>query len=330
MIRLTSRHRAQGGRRARHLAFPLVAGGFLFLGGALGWAPQPGKGSTPTPLVESPRRIAVVDGLSAPEAVVFDPALDVYFVSNVNGSPAVKDGNGFISRIRSDGQLDSLHFIQGGRNGVVLNAPMGSRVKGDTLWVLDVDVLRGFDTRTGASLATIDFSPLGALFLNDLAIGPDGDFYITDTGVGVGSDGKMSHPGPDRIYHVGPDRRPTVALETPALASPDGIDWDARAKRVVLAPFGGTAVQSWRPGEAAPTDVAPGKGRFDGMEVGRDGSILVTSWNDSSVATLEGNRLVRRVGPLSMTPADASLDARSGQVGIVSLEADRFELWTWQ
>ena len=88
--------------------------------------------------------------LSQPEALSFDPAQNVYFVSNINGSPGVKDGNGFISRITADGVMDSLHFIQGGRNGVQLDAPMGSRVQGDTLWVLDVDKLRGFNTHTGA------------------------------------------------------------------------------------------------------------------------------------------------------------------------------------
>jgi len=67
------------------------------------------------------------------------------------GANALGYGNGFITRITADGVVDSLHFIQGGRNGVTLNAPMGSRIQGDTLWVLDVDVLRGFDARTGAS-----------------------------------------------------------------------------------------------------------------------------------------------------------------------------------
>jgi len=283
----------------------------------------------PSGTQEAPRRLAVVDRLSGPEAVVFDARLDAYFVSNVNGAAGVKDGNGFISRIRADGSVDSLHFIQGGRGGVTLNSPMGSRIRGDTLWVLDVDVLRAFDARTAAPLVQIDFAPLGALFLNDVALGAVGDFYVTDTGVRVASGGKSVHTGPDRIYHVGRDRRPTVALETPALAAPDGIDWDPRGRRLVLAPFGGTAVQSWRRGQSAPTNVAPGKGRFDGIEVERDGRILVTSWNDSSVATLEGNRLVRQIGPLSMTPADVSLDARRGRAGIVSVEANRFELWTW-
>jgi sugar lactone lactonase YvrE len=279
------------------------------------------------------QQLAVVTGLADPEALVFDPAQNVYFVSNVNGNPGVKDGNGFIARIRADGSLDSLHFIQGGRGGVVLNAPMGSRVRGDTLWVLDVDVLRAFDTRSGAPLASIDFAPLGALFLNDLAFGPGGDIYITDTGVRV-SGTPAGHTGPDRIYRVGKDRKPVVALDTSALKLPDGIDWEPAAQRFVLAPFGGTHVQSWRPGAAGPSDVAPGAGKFDGIEVQRDGTILITTWNDSSVSQLNsgpdgaGAVLVRRLGPLGAPPADVSMDARRRQVGIVSLTANRFELWT--
>ena len=70
--------------------------------------------------------------------------------------------------------MDSLHFIQGGRNGVQLDSPMGSRVQGDTLWVLDVDKLRGFNTHTGAPTVTVDLAPLKALFLNDLAIDSTG------------------------------------------------------------------------------------------------------------------------------------------------------------
>ena len=271
--------------------------------------------------------LAVVNGLASPEAVVFDPIRDVYFVSNMNGDAGVKDGNGFISRIRPDGVLDSLHFIQGGRNGVTLNAPMGSRIEGDTLWVLDVDVLRGFDARTGTPITAIDLAPMGAGFLNDLTAGPDGDFYITDTGIRV-VNGKSAHTAPDRIYHVDRSRRVSIALESPALSLPDGIGWDPSGRRLILAPFGGTAVQEWHPGDAAPTNIAPGPGRFDGVEIEPDRSIVITIWNDSSVSTLEGHRLVKRV-ILAMPPADASIDVRRGRVGVVSMVPDRFELWPW-
>ena len=277
---------------------------------------------------QADRPIAIIhDGLSSAEALSFDPTRNVYFVSNINGDPGIKDGNGFITRITADGVVDSLHFIQGGRNGVTLNAPMGSRVQGDTLWVLDVDVLRGFDARTGAPFKAIDLAPQGAGFLNDLAIGPDGDFYITDTGVRPVS-GNLQHVAPDRIYHVDRARKVTIALETPTLSMPDGIGWDPTGRRLVLAPFGGKAVQEWHPGDKAPRDIAPGPSKFDGVEVEPDNSILITVWNDSSVSTLEGNKLVKRLR-LSMPPADVSVDVSRGRVGVVSIAVDRFELWPW-
>ncbi len=276
-----------------------------------------------------PRRLAAVDGLGDAEAVVYDPATDSYFVSDVNGETGVKDGNGLITRISGDGSLEDRHFIQGGRNGVTLNAPMGSRVRGDTLWVLDIDALRGFDTRSGKPLATVDLAPAGALFLNDFDFAADGSIYASDMRLRRGPDGKSAPAGPGRLYHVGTDRRVSVALESRALVLPDGIGWDARQGRVIVAPFQGNAVQAWHPGAPQPDSVAGGKGRFDGVDVGRDGSILITSWNDSSVSTLEGGPLVRRIGPLTMTPADVSRDERRGRVGIVSMEAGRFELWTW-
>lgn len=278
---------------------------------------------------QAPQRIAVVDGLAQPEALSFDAAQNVYFVSNSNGSPGVKDGNGFISRISADGVMDSLHFIQGGRDSVLLDAPMGSRVQGDTLWVLDVDKLRGFDTKSGKPYITIDLSPLKALFLNDLAIDSTGEFYITDTGVQIGADGKMSHPGPDRILKVAHDRSISVAASSALFSEPDGIAWDRRAKRFVLAPFSGPSVQEWRIGDPGPKDVAPGKGMFDGVEVEPNGAILVTSWNDSSVSTLEGPKLVPRITKLSYQPADVSMDVGRSRVGIVSLVANKFELWEW-
>lgn len=269
----------------------------------------------------------VAQGLAGPEALSYDATTDRYLVSNRTGSGAA-GRSGYITRIRAaDGVVDSLHFIQGGRDGVVLKAPMGSRVKGDTLWVVDVDALRGFSVRTGAPLATIDLSSTSPLFINDVALGPDDDFYVTDTGIRIGADGKMTHPGPDRILHIARDRSVSVALSTPALNSPDGIDWDATHHRLILAPFGGPKIQAWTPASPAPVDLAPGAGQFDGIEIERGGMILITSWGDSSVDVLQGDHLVRQF-TTSMAPADVSMDARRHRVGIVSLVANRFELWT--
>jgi sugar lactone lactonase YvrE len=276
----------------------------------------------------APRRLAVVDGLSGAEAVSYDSAHNAYYVSNVNGPVGVKDGNGFISRITADGRVSSLHFIQGGRNGVELNGPMGSRIRGDTLWVLDIDALRAFDIGTGAPLATVDLTPLHPLLPNDLTFGPDGDIYITDTGLHVNPDGTSEQTSTNRIYWVTPERRVTVALEDSLLNAPDGIAWDSRGERLLLAPIGGRTIQAWQPGQRSPMDLAAGPGKFDGLEIESDGRVLLTSWNDSSVFELRGTHLVRRIGPLGAPPADISLDARRRRVGVAFLTANRFELWT--
>jgi HSP20 family protein len=105
----------------------------------------------------SPTLVTTVRGLSAPESVIHDADQDVYFVTNINGNPGARDGNGFISRMKPDGTVDSLHFVMGGRNGVTLNAPKGTAITGDTLWVTDLDAVRGFNRFTGAPLATIEF-----------------------------------------------------------------------------------------------------------------------------------------------------------------------------
>ncbi|HUR00171.1 MAG TPA: SMP-30/gluconolactonase/LRE family protein [Gemmatimonadaceae bacterium] len=279
-------------------------------------------GCTAKRVPDSGQPLATVSNLAGSESLVFDPARDVYFVSNVNGDPGVKDGNGFISRITADGVVDSLHFIQGGRGGVALSAPMGSRIQGDTLWVLDVDALRGFSAITGAPVATIDLTSVHPLFLNDVTLGPDGDFYVTDTGVG------KTHTGPDRIYHIDRSRKVSVALESAALSMPDGIGWDANGRRLILAPFGGKAVQSWQRGQAMPTDLAPGASKFDGVEIQPNGEIVISSWNDSSVSTLDTDKLVRRI-KLTMPPADISMDAKRKRIGIVSMMTDQFQLWAW-
>ena len=67
---------------------------------------------------QTPQRVRDVTGLSHPEAVRYDPELDLWFVANINGDPLAKDNNGFITRLKSDGSIGVLKFVEGGRNGV--------------------------------------------------------------------------------------------------------------------------------------------------------------------------------------------------------------------
>lgn len=270
-----------------------------------------------------PEKLATIEGFSAPESALYDEDSDKWFVSNINGNPSAKDGNGFISRLNADGRVDVLRFIESGRNNVTLNAPKGMALVGDTLWVSDIDVLRAFHRVTGRPLATID---LGGVFLNDVAEGADGTIYVTDTGIHIDSTGSLTHPGPDRLYAVGPDRKGSVVLEGDALEGPNGITWDHRNNRLIIVPDGGTDIMTWKPGQTAPMSIGTGPREEDGVEVLDDGRILYSSWADSSVHSWEPDAQETVITGIE-SPADFGIDHARRILAIPSLMGNRVEMW---
>jgi len=261
-----------------------------------------------------------VAGFQAPESAKYDGELDVWYVSNINGSPVAKDGNGYISRLKSDGSVDSMKFIESGKLGVTLNGPKGMALQGDTLWVADIDAVRGFNRRTGVPVASITLK--GAKFLNDIAVGPDG-IYITDTGIKADAKG-MSHPGPDRVYRIGPGRSQSVALESDSLAGPNGITWDGARKQFVIVPFFGKEVRAWTPGSKVTVPLGTSAGQLDGVEILDAQRMLITSWADSTLDVFENGAAMPVYKDLP-SPADIGLDAKRGRVAIPLLMENRVE-----
>ncbi len=275
----------------------------------------------------TPAVIIGINGFKTPESVRYDSSADVYYVSNINGNPSDHDGNGFISRIKGDGSVDSLMFIAGGRGGVKLDAPKGIILVGDTLWVTDIDAVRAFNKKTGAIVANVDLKPMKAVFLNDLAQGPDGAIYITDTGVRfVAGKADPQHPGPDRIFRLAPDHKVTVAAQGDTLGRPNGIVWDAANGRFLLGGFGTKNILAWKPGDKAPTVVAVGAGGYDGLDILPDGRILISSWADSSISLVNGAAVTRLITGVS-SPADFGVDTKRRRVAIPRFANDRVELW---
>ncbi len=111
-------------------------------------------------------------GFSHPESVDFDLAHGVFYVSNINGAPLDKDGNGFISKVSRDGKMLQLKWIEG------LNGPKGIVMQGTKMWVSDIDQLVEIDTNSGKIVKKYD-AP-GAVFLNDTAVDAEGNVYVTD------------------------------------------------------------------------------------------------------------------------------------------------------
>ena len=276
------------------------------------------------PLAPGATKTLTVAGFSTPESVLHDSAQDIYFVSNINGSPTAKDNNGFISRLRPDGAIENLKFIEGGRAGVTLNAPKGLAVLGDTLWVTDIDIVRAFNARTGALLDSVKLD--SAVFLNDVAIAPTGAIYITDTGIRFDDVANVLHPGPDRVFRIGPDRKVTVAARGDSLGWPNGITVDQVGKRFIIVSFGAAkSVLSWKPGDRAAHVIAKGAGGFDGVEVA-GGRILVSSWADSTVSAYETGQEVKVITGVP-SPADIGFDAKRNRVLIPIFQGNRVEVW---
>jgi sugar lactone lactonase YvrE len=171
----------------------------------------------------------------------------------------------------------------------------------------------------------VDLTAQKALFLNDVAVGPDGALYVTDTGIRFEKGGTNHPPGTDRVFRIGPSHAVSVALKSDSLGRPNGITWDAAGNRFVIVPFGAKTILAWRPGAAQPTVIGYGAGQMDGVEVLGDGRLLVSSWADSSVAIRSGNKetLIKDLP----SPADIGVDTKRQHVVVPLFTENRVEIW---
>lgn len=256
--------------------------------------------------------LVVIEGLSGPEAVHYDPDQDVYFVSNFNGD-AAGDANGFISRVGPDGEIETLEFMVGTPD-FPLHGPRGMRIVDELLWVADADGLHAFDRRSGEHMEFIDFSDQAPGFLNDVEADPAGALYLTDT-------------GNSRLFRIADGQIAVLAadeLESP----PNGIVWYSAAQAFVLAPWGGgLKLKAWRPatGELVELGRLPEGGNIDGLEE-YDGRLIAASQVDQAIWAWRDGEAVKLFDTPGR-PADIGIDSRRGRVAIPYIALDRVEIW---
>lgn len=120
-----------------------------------------------------PKQIWELTGLKTPESAVADLTSGVIYVSNIDGKPTDKDGNGFISKVSLDGRMIKADWITG------LDAPKGLAQRKGKLYVADIDQLVEIDVKEGKILKK--YPAKDAKFLNDVAVSSDDQVFVSDT-----------------------------------------------------------------------------------------------------------------------------------------------------
>jgi len=250
-----------------------------------------------------------VDGFSGPEAVRYDPAQDIYFVSNFNGDVS-GDANAFVSKVSADGEILDLKFMTG-THDAPFHGGRGMYIVGDGLWVADAGGIHEFDRFSGEHLAYVDFSAFEPGFINDITRARDGDLYVTDTGTSV-------------LYKVA-DGEVTIATETPFAAN--GITTNPANGRLILVPWsGGQEFVEWDIETESFTTLGPADGgeNFDGVEV-FGGAVIVACQSDTSLHVMVDGA-DRRVVELAGEPADIAIDTKRKRVAVPFVGLNRVDI----
>ena len=163
---------------------------------------------TPAPMVEATDAV-----LEFPESVVWDADNSAWYVSNFGGTtfaddsgvaPLKADGNGFITKLSSNGKIETLRWITG------LDAPKGLGLYRGKLYAADVGriVVMNLGSATIESRIEVPDSK----FLNDVAVNPSsGDIYVSDWTA-------------NRIFRLAAGADKTeVFLESSDLENPNGL-----------------------------------------------------------------------------------------------------------
>ena len=252
-----------------------------------------------------------LSNFDTPESFVVDAEDGSYYVSNINGDLAAKDGNGYISKINPQGTLVIQKFI-GGKEAGVLNAPKGLVIVGKTIYVTDVDAVKGFDKETGKLTDTFDLSKLNAKFLNDIAADDKGFLYASDTM--TNQIFKINRAKPEEV---------SVLKDSPELGGPNGIFINPKTKNLMIV--------TWETGHILEIDhqgkihvLKRGLMRLDGLDYDNQGNLYVSSFEKGEIYKIP----YMGRGPMEIfmggliAPADISCDRKKNELLIPSLKGN--------
>ena len=219
-----------------------------------------------------------------PECVIYDKDNDVVYVSNMNDNPREKDGNGFISRLSTSGEILDLKWVED------MSSPKGLGIYEGKLYVSDVDEVIVIDIEEGKIVERIVIE--GAKMINDITIDSQGNVYVSDSdnnSIFLISNGVVSN------------------WLSEGLNAPNGVLLDG--EKLLLASMGSEDFAAIDLGTKEITVLTEGINKGDGIaKVSIPGHFLVTDW----------------FGQVFMIYPDGSkvilLDTRNAEIGAADID----------
>ena len=208
--------------------------------------------------------------LKVPESVLYDARTNLIYVSNINGSPGKKDGNGFITKLSVNGRILNLKWATG------LNAPKGMAILNGKLYVSDIDQLVSIGLSSGRLLHK--FPAPGAQFLNDVAVDGAGNIYVSDTS------GKNSV-----IYRL-KDRKMKVWLKGPEIKKPNGLFY--KDGTLYIGNSGDGKIKAVNIKTRKIKTIANIGSGIDGLLLDKEGFFIISDWAGKTSLVKKGGELV--------------------------------------
>ena len=256
---------------------------------------------------EKKKNIVVGDvAYSTPESIEYYAAEDVYLVTNINGSPFAADGNGFISKVKPDGNIVDLKWIDGTKNGVRLNAPKGAAIIGENLFVADINQVHIFELPSGKQKTSITIH--GSTFLNGMAPGAGNYGYVTDSGYNDG----FTASGTDAIYKVWTNGKYEAIVKDKEMGHPNGILSDGN--KLIVVTFGTGMVFSIDAAGKKTALPTPPQGGLDGLLKLKDGRFVISSWGGSAIYALNKDNTYSVLMDSVDAPADLGFDTKRNRI----------------
>lgn len=259
------------------------------------------------------RPLRIIDSIPAPESVAIGPD-GAWYVSSF-GKFGVK-GDGAVYRV--DPEKGTREIFAPG-----LDDPCGVLVVGKTLWAADREGVYQVTPGKIELVYPAKAFPRKLHFLNDLAAGMGGTFYVSDTG-------DSTRAGHGAVFVLAPGKRPSVLPGSDTVRAQSSANGLFPGSGDTLYVVGyRTGVLSVTDGHGAWREIAKGLGSPDGIDAAGSGGFYVSDNVGGDLFLVpggSGGKPVKLTSGLK-SPADLIVDHRRGLLVVPENSGNRLSVY---